>query len=101
MLVVNIRIKVKDPFIEDFKRATIENAKESLKESGIARFDLVQENDDPSRFILVEAYRDAGAPGRHKETEHYKRWRDAVEPMMAEPRARSSCASLFPPDSEW
>jgi len=72
--------------VEAFKDATIENARKSIQEPGIARFDLAQEPDDPTRFILIEVYRDADAPARHKETEHYQTWRDTVVDMMAEPR---------------
>jgi (4S)-4-hydroxy-5-phosphonooxypentane-2,3-dione isomerase len=87
MLVVHVHIRVKPESIAAFKQATLENARQSVLEPGIARFDLAQQQDDPSRFVLVEAYRDAQAPGAHKETEHYRTWRDAVAPMMAEPRS--------------
>jgi (4S)-4-hydroxy-5-phosphonooxypentane-2,3-dione isomerase len=87
MLVVHVHIRVKPESIAAFKQATLENARQSLREPGIARFDLAQQQDDPSRFVLVEAYRDAQAPAAHKETEHYRTWRDAATAMMAEPRS--------------
>jgi quinol monooxygenase YgiN len=87
--------------VEAFKQATIANARESSKEPGIARFDFAQQQDDATRFVLVEAYRTAQAPAAHKETKHYQAWRDAVAPMMAEPRASVKFANLFPEDSAW
>ncbi len=86
MLIVHVHVHVKPDSVEAFTAATIENARSSIQEPGIARFDLAQEPDDPTRFVLVEVYRDAEAPSRHKETEHYRTWRDAVAGMMAEPR---------------
>ena len=78
--------------------ATVANARESRREPGIARFDCLQQLDDPSRFVLVEAYREAGAQAQHKETRHYQVWRDAVAPMMAEPRASVKFAPVLPED---
>lgn len=86
MLIVHVHVHVKPEFVEAFKAATIENARNSIQEPGIARFDLAQAPDDSTRFVLVEVYRDAEAPARHKETEHYQIWRDTVAGMMAEPR---------------
>ncbi len=86
MLIVHVHVHVKPDFVEAFKAATIENARSSIQEPGIARFDLAQEPDDPTRFVLVEVYRDAEAPARHKETAHYRTWRDTVAEMMVEPR---------------
>ena len=85
MLVVHVFVHVKPEFVEAFKAATIENARNSVQEPGIARFDVVQQADDPNRFVLVEVYRTAGDPARHKETAHYATWRDTVAEMMAEP----------------
>ena len=101
MLVVHVSVHVKADRIEDFKAATVENASNSVREPGIARFDVVQRQDDPSRFVLVEVYRTAADPARHKETPHYQKWRDAVEPMMAEPRTSAKYANVFPPDTGW
>lgn len=87
MLVVMVHIAVKPEYIDAFKAASETNARNSAKEPGIARFDVVQDAEDPSRFILVEVYRTEEATRAHKETAHYKAWRDAVEPMMAAPRS--------------
>jgi quinol monooxygenase YgiN len=86
--------------VEAFKQATIANARESIKEPGIASFDCVQQQDDATRFVLVEAYRTPQAPAAHKETK-YQAWRDAVAPMMAEPRSSVKFTNLFPEDSAW
>jgi quinol monooxygenase YgiN len=101
MLVVHVHVHVKPEHVEAFKRATLANARESLKEPGVARFDVVQQQDDPSRFVLVEVYRDAAAAAAHKETKHYPVWRDAVAPMMAEPRFSVKFSNVFPDDANW
>ena len=101
MLVVHVHVRVKPEFIEAFKQATIENGRHSLREVGIARFDVIQNADDPTRFILVEVYRTDEAPSRHKETAHYAAWRDAVAPMMAEARTSVKYSNVFPPDDRW
>jgi (4S)-4-hydroxy-5-phosphonooxypentane-2,3-dione isomerase len=101
MLVVHVHVHVKPEYVEAFKAATIANGRESLKEPGIARFDFTQQQDDPTRFVLVEAYRTPEAPAAHKETRHYQTWKDAVAPMMAEPRSSVKLANLFPQDSDW
>ena len=101
MLVVHVHVHVKQEYIEAFKQATIANARESVKESGIARFDFAQRQDDPTRFVLVEAYRTTEAPAAHKETAHYQTWRDAVAHMMAEPRTSVKFGNLFPEDAAW
>jgi quinol monooxygenase YgiN len=101
MLIVHVQVHVKPEYIEAFKAASLANAKESVKEPGIARFDLVQQQDDPGKFVLVEAYRTPEAPAAHKETKHYQAWRDAVAPMMAEPRSSIKFENLFPDDANW
>ena len=101
MLVVHVNVHVKPDRIEDFKMATIQNASESVREPGIARFDVMQREDDPSKFVLVEVYRDADATMRHKETGHYAAWRDAVAPMMAEPRSSVRYYGVYPDDDGW
>jgi quinol monooxygenase YgiN len=101
MLVIHIQIQVKPQFIEAFKQATIANARESVKEPGIARFDFVQQQDDPTRFGLVEVYRTPEANATHKETKHYQVWRDIAEPMMAAPRSRMRFTNIFPEDKGW
>jgi (4S)-4-hydroxy-5-phosphonooxypentane-2,3-dione isomerase len=101
MLIVHVQIKVKPEHIEAFKAATLANARASLKEAGIARFDFCQQNDDPASFMLVEAYRSEAAPAAHRATAHYAAWRDAVALMMASPRTRAEYSSVFPDDSGW
>ena len=101
MLIVHVHVHVKPECVEAFKQATLANARESIKERGIARFDCVQQQDDPTRFVLVEVYRDAQAPGAHKQTRHYETWKDAVAPMMAEPRSSVKYANLFPDNAGW
>ncbi len=96
MVITHVHICVKPERIEEFKRATLENARNSLREPGIARFDFLQQKDDAGRFVLIEVYRTPEDPGRHKETAHYQRWRDAVADMMAEPRRGVSYEALFP-----
>jgi len=96
MLVVHVSIRVKPEHVEAFKQATIANARESLKEPGIARFDFTQQQDDPARFVLVEAYRTPEASAAHKETKHYALWRDTVAPMMAEPRSSVKFFNVYP-----
>ncbi len=95
MYTVLVYVHVKSEAIEGFKAASMENATSSVKEPGIARFDLLQQQDDPTRFILVEVYRTAEASGAHKETLHYKKWRNTVESMMAEPRSSTKFDTLF------
>ena len=101
MLVVYVQVHVKPDFIEAFKTATLANAQASVLEAGIARFDVLQQADDPSRFVLVEAYRTPAAPALHKETAHYATWRDAVAPMMATPRTSLKYNAAFPDDEAW
>ena len=101
MFIALVHVHVKPESIEAFKQATLENARNSVQEPGIARFDVIQQVDDPRRFVLVEVYRDAQAPARHKETTHYARWRDSVADMMAEPRVGVKYTNLFPEDQGW
>jgi (4S)-4-hydroxy-5-phosphonooxypentane-2,3-dione isomerase len=101
MLIVHVHVRVKAESIEDFREASVENARNSIQEPGIARFDVIQQQDDPSRFILVEVYRDATAAAAHKETAHYAVWRDRVAPMMAEPRSSVKYSNVFPFDEGW
>ena len=101
MFIVHIQIRVKTEFIEAFKQATLANARESVKEPGMARFDVVQQQDDPARFALVEVYRSLEANAAHKTTKHYFTWRDTVESMMAEPRTSVKFTNIFPDDKGW
>jgi quinol monooxygenase YgiN len=87
MLTVLVHVHLKQEYVDAFREASTENARNSLLEAGIERFDILQQKDDPTRFVLVEAYRSPDAPAAHKATDHYARWRSAVEPMMAEPRS--------------
>jgi quinol monooxygenase YgiN len=87
--------------VDAFRRATMDNARSSLRELGVARFDIVQRCDDPTRFVLVEVYRTRDDPPRHRETAHYAAWRDAVEPMMAEPRSKAEYVNVYPEDASW
>jgi quinol monooxygenase YgiN len=101
MLIVHVHARVKPECVDAFRKATLENAQQSVREPGIARFDVLQQNDDLTRFILVEVYRTADAPARHKETAHYAKWRDTVADMMAEPRTSVKFANVFPDDKGW
>ena len=101
MLIVHVHVHVKLESIEAFIEASVENARHSVQEPGIARFDVIQQADDPSRFVLVEVYRTADAPALHKDTAHYAKWRDAVATMIAEPRTSVKFANLFPGDEGW
>lgn len=101
MQIVLVHVHVKPEFVEAFKQASLENAANSVQEPGIARFDVIQQTDDPTRFILVEVYKTAKAPAAHKETAHYARWRDIVADMMAEPRQGIKYSNVFPDDTSW
>jgi quinol monooxygenase YgiN len=101
MFIVHVNIRVKPEHLEPFKQATLANARASVQEPGVARFDVVQQADDPTRFVLVEVYRSVEANAAHKETSHYATWRDTVAPMMAEPRSSVKFANLFPEDEGW
>lgn len=101
MQIVHVHVNVKPEFVEAFKRATIENANNSVQEPGVARFDVIQQAEDPTKFILVEVYKTAEAPAAHKETAHYARWRDTVAGMMAGPRQGIKYTNIFPEDESW
>jgi quinol monooxygenase YgiN len=101
MFIVHVQVHVKAEFIEAFREATLENARNSVQEPGIARFDVIQQLDDPSQFVLVEVYRTPEDPAKHKETAHYKKWAETVAPMMAEPRSSLKYANIFPDDKGW
>lgn len=101
MLVVHVHVHVKSEQLPAFITATRANCEASLQEPGVARFDVVQQQDDPTRFVLIEAYKTVEAPAQHKETAHYAAWRDAVAPMMASPRSSVKYQSLCPAESRW
>ena len=101
MLILHVSIHVKPEFVERFLEATRENADNSIREPGIARFDLVRHSEDPHRFALWEVYRTEEAIAAHKTTPHYAKWTEAVAEMMAEPRTRTWYASVYPDDGAW
>ncbi len=101
MLIVHVFVHVKADSVDAFASATLENARNSIREPGVIRFDVVQQEDDPTRFLLIEIYRTPQDPARHKETTHYATWRDTVEPMMAEPRRSVKYRALFPEAAAW
>lgn len=96
MFIVHVHVSVKSQFVEDFKKATVENASNSIKEAGVERFDVIQQEDDHTRFVLVEVYKSVEASAAHKETAHYAKWRDTVAEMMAEPRQGIKYTTIFP-----
>ena len=101
MLIVHVHIHVKPEYINEFKAACIENAKNSIQEPGVVRFDFIQQQDDSNRFMLVEIYRTPEDALKHKETAHYAKWRDTVADMMAEPRQSVKFTNIFPEDNGW
>ncbi len=101
MFIVHVLVHVKPDQVDAFEAATVENAENSLQEPGVARFDVVQQLDDPTRFVLVEAYRTVDDPARHKETAHYQKWRDTVADMMAEPRSSQKYREIHPDEADW
>lgn len=101
MLIVHVHVHVKPEHVEAFRAATLANARSSVAEPGVVRFDVIQREDDPGRFVLVEIYRTPEAPAAHKETAHYATWRDAVAEMMAEPRSSVRYAAVFPEGAGW
>jgi (4S)-4-hydroxy-5-phosphonooxypentane-2,3-dione isomerase len=101
MLIVHVHIHVKPESIDAFRAASLENARKSVQEPGIARFDVLQQADDPARFVLTEVYRSHEAPAQHRTTPHYLAWRDTVANMMAEPRTSVQFKNIFPADESW
>ena len=101
MLIVHVHVYVKPESIEEFREASLENARNSVQEPGIARFDVLQQSDDPARFVLTEVYRTPDAPAQHRTTAHYQAWRDTVASMMAEPRTSVQFSNVFPDDERW
>ena len=101
MFIVHVHVCVKPDCIEAFREASLENAQHSLQEEGVARFDVLQQEDEPTNFLLVEVYRAPEEALRHKETAHYARWRDAVAEMMAAPRRSVKYGNVFPADAQW
>jgi len=95
-LAVFIYVHVLPDAVEAFRAASLVNAAASIQEPGCVRFDVVQEAGDPTRFVLIEIYRGQEGAAAHKQTAHYQTWRDAVAPMMAEPRTSKSYATITP-----
>ena len=98
MLIVHVHIQVKPDRVEAFKAACMDNSRNSLNEPGIARFDVLQQQDDPTQFLLVEIYRTADAPAAHKQTAHYRQWAETVADMMAVPRSSVKFDKVYPED---
>ena len=101
MLIVQVHVHVVAEMVEEFRKATLRNAQESVREPGVARFDVLQQVNDSSRFLLTEVYRSEAGPAAHKQTAHYQEWQKAVESMMAEPRHSLKYTNVFPGDSGW
>jgi len=101
VFIVHVHVHVKPEFVEAFRQAALENGRSSVQEPGVARFDVLQQLDDPTRFVLVEVYRTPDDPAKHKETAHYQTWRGTVAEMMAEPRTGIKYANVFPDDEGW
>ncbi len=101
MIIIHVFVHVKPDLVDAFTAASLENARSSVNEPGIVRFDLIQQDDDLTRFLLIEIYRSPADPARHKETAHYATWRDTVAPMMAEPRQSVKYHTVFPGAANW
>jgi (4S)-4-hydroxy-5-phosphonooxypentane-2,3-dione isomerase len=101
MYIVHVDVRVKSEHVETFAVASRRNAENSVQEPGVARFDVIQSAEDRTRFVLVEVYRTEADAGRHKETAHYKEWRDSVAGMMAEPRQSRKYVEVFPDAQGW
>ncbi len=96
MHVTIVHVRVKPEHVEDFLRATRENHLGSVRERGNLRFDVLQSVEDPTEVVLYEAYATEADARAHKETAHYKKWREAVEPWMAEPRRGVVYRGVYP-----
>jgi (4S)-4-hydroxy-5-phosphonooxypentane-2,3-dione isomerase len=101
LYIIHVQVHVKPDAIEAFRAATLANAQASVKEAGILRFDFIQSREDPTRFVLVEAYKHPDDQAAHRETAHYLTWRDAVADLMAEPRTAVKYTNVFPDDAGW
>ena len=101
MMLMIVRLRVKPEHVEAFRNASIQNARHSAQEPGVARFDLIQDADDPTRFMFIEAFRSPEDHAKHRETDHYLTWRDTVADMTSEPRSATRYMSVFPADSAW
>jgi len=99
MLVVHVHVRIRPGQAEDFLAATLVNARASLGEPGVLRFDVLRDRADPEHVVLVEVYRDDDASAAHKLTPHYAAWRDTVAEMMAEPRQSTRFSAVFPAEA--
>jgi quinol monooxygenase YgiN len=97
---VHVFCQTKPGTADAFREASLRNARQSAQEPGVARFDVLQDREDPNAFCLVEVYRTPEAPAAHKETAHYLEWRDTVADFMAEPRKARKFDGLFPATAE-
>ena len=95
MLIVHVHVRVRPERTPDFLAATLVNARASLGEPGVLRFDVIQDDDEPGHVVLAEVYRDAAAAAAHKQEPHYATWRDTVAEMMAQPRASTKFSAVF------
>jgi|SRR6185437_10086824 len=101
MHILHVQVHIKPEFVDAFRDATIENARHSRQEPGCARFDLIQQIDDSTRFVLVEIYRDASSHAAHRDTAHYKSWAEKAADMFAEPRTRAIYRNIDPGDEAY
>lgn len=101
MYILQVFVRVKPELVDAFRAATLDNASNSVQEPGVARFDVLQQLDDPTRFTLIEVYQSPEGHAQHRETAHYARWRDTVADMMAEPRSAVKYGNVFPADEGW
>jgi (4S)-4-hydroxy-5-phosphonooxypentane-2,3-dione isomerase len=101
MIILLVQMQVVPEQVDTFREITAENARNSIQEPGVIRFDFVQQIDDPTRFMLVEVYRDEAAIDAHRQSVHYAKWRQAADPLMAEPRSRTMFKPVFPLDQDW
>jgi len=101
MVILHVHVHVRSEHLDAFRDATLENARNSIQEPGVLRFDFVQQVDDPARFVLVEVYRGESAVEAHRQSAHYAKWRELAEPMMAEPRHRTLFKAVFPDEEKW
>jgi autoinducer 2-degrading protein len=100
LFTLHVQLRVQPAHVERFQQATLENAAASRQEPGVVRFDVFQDREDPTRFVLVEVYRSEDAPP-HKQTAHYEKWRQTVEPILAEERTRRTFDTLSPAPEAW
>ena len=101
MLIVIVYVHVKERDVDAFSKISIENASHSCQEEGVSFFDVLQENDDPTKFVLLEVYKDEVAAKAHKETVHYQKWKETVADMMVEPRQSVKYHEIYPSAEFW